>query len=670
MKTYYSFFAILITIFCFSSLKGQDTIFKKPIKLSNVTITDKKSEDSLFKISSSSFLDKKILNNVSYNSVGEAAKFIAGLNVKDYGGLGGIKTISARGFSSLHSAVVLDGVPINDMQNGTIDLGKFSLHSAERISFFNGASFSLLQSARALSSANILFIESLPPTFENNKPYLLNIRSSYGSFNYFSFGADLSNRINNILSSKLDINLNNCAGNYPFLLHYGYNAEDSSSKERRKNADYLSLQASWDLFLSFNSKTDVKLKTYYFYSQRGLPKSTTLYYLNSSQRLWDENIFVQGVLNHKFNDRIEYRSMAKINYLSTIFYDGFALNYEGFQRDKYFQREYFLNNAFSYRITSLAFLSFGNDLIYNNLNSSATYYKTPSRFSAISYINFLFENSGFTLNTNLIHNHIEDFLNPQTLNKVSNRLSPYILIGYSFKNNFNISFFYKDIFRSPTFNELYFNRVLPSELSAEKAKQYNLHLSYLKYFDKEKKNNISISIDAYYNEVRDKIVAVSQKNLFIWSIVNFGKVDIKGVDLQTSFSYSLPFSFDIFLRGVYAFQKARDITDKTLKTYNNQIPYTPINSGSLFVLINHPIASLSYSINFVGKRYAIAENIVQNLLKPYNDHSISIEKTFKIKNNKLNLSLSCLNIFDAQYEVVKNYPMPQRQFRINLKINF
>ena len=141
------------------------------------------------------------------------------------------------------------------------------------------------------------------------------------------------------------------------------------------------------------------------------------------------------------------------------------------------------------------------------------------------------------------------------------------------------------------------------------------------------------------------------------------------MDIQSSFRTYLPFSLDLNLRATYSYQKATDVSNPNALTFNHQIPYTPIHSGSFFLNITHPLIDLAYTINFVGKRFALAENIDRNMLKPYQDHSITHSKDFFLKKNKINIGLSCLNLFGVQYEVVRNYPMPQRQFRINLKLD-
>lgn len=178
-------------------------------------------------------------------------------------------------------------------------------------------------------------------------------------------------------------------------------------------------------------------------------------------------------------------------------------------------------------------------------------------------------------------------------------------------------------------------------------------------------------MDLYNNNVRDKIVAMPSKNLFVWSIINYGEVSIRGMDLEASVRTYLKYSLDISLRATYSLQEARNMTKRISPDINkyNIIPYTPIHSGSLLLNILHPIGELSYTISFIGERYSMIENIERNLLKSYSDHGIKLSKDYEFKKYKLNIGISCLNIFGNQYEIVRNYPMPGRQFRINLKLN-
>ena len=50
------------------------------------------------------------LERIGVQSVSDAVRRLAGVMVKDYGGIGGLKTVSIRGLGDQHTAVLYDGV--------------------------------------------------------------------------------------------------------------------------------------------------------------------------------------------------------------------------------------------------------------------------------------------------------------------------------------------------------------------------------------------------------------------------------------------------------------------------------------------------------------------------------------------------------------------------------
>jgi outer membrane cobalamin receptor len=181
-----------------------------------------------------------------------------------------------------------------------------------------------------------------------------------------------------------------------------------------------------------------------------------------------------------------------------------------------------------------------------------------------------------------------------------------------------------------------------------------LHL-YFPYF--------SISADVYHNRIKDKIIAIPNKNLFVWSMINLGKVSIVGVDIQSLLEIKLQKHIAFELTANYTFQQATDMTDVDSKTYKHQIPYTPKHSGSGVFAIQTKWINCSYAILYVGERYSLGQNIPSNKLDHYFDHSIALFRHFKWKKVQLTLRVDCLNVLDKQYEVVESYPMTGRQFR-------
>lgn len=667
---YFIFLLSMLSMVLLTNTKAfsQDSI--KGVSLREISISDSSNIIFSSSKSSGSTLNKAMIQRIETSSIGDITKFISGVILKDYGGIGGLKTVSVRGLGSQNTAVVYDGISITDQANGQIDLSKFSINNIENINLSNGQGFSLLQTARSLASANVFYINSSIPKFDSLENIKLSIGSRFGSFYYSNFSIYSAYKLSRKWIISVDLDLVNTSGAYPYTLRYGSSSKDSTSKETRNNSDYFGFTKEVNLYGSF-LKSDIRLKAYYFYSERGLPGSTTLYYLRNKQRLWDESTFIQAVYTYNFSKQLIYRNHSKTLYSKTHYLDPDFLNSQGKQEDKYFQNEYYTNNVLKYNWNNNLSSSISNDIIYNNMNSTSAYNAMPNRFTSLSAIMTSYNNNKLLLIGNLLYTYAIDKSSFFKTNILNSHLSPFLSIGYTFYKDFTISMFYKDVYRLPTFNDLYFNIVSPPSLRPEKSKQFNLHLEYEKDLGYSPPFYINLKMDLYNNNVRDKIVAMPSKNLFVWSIINYGEVSIRGMDLEASVRTYLKYSLDISLRATYSLQEARNMTKRISPDINkyNIIPYTPIHSGSLLLNILHPIGELSYTISFIGERYSMIENIERNLLKSYSDHGIKLSKDYEFKKYKLNIGISCLNIFGNQYEIVRNYPMPGRQFRINLKLN-
>ena len=234
---------------------------------------------------------------------------------------------------------------------------------------------------------------------------------------------------------------------------------------------------------------------------------------------------------------------------------------------------------------------------------------------------------------------------------------------------FRIRLFYKDIFRLPSFNDLYYGQVGNTNLKPESTTQYNLGLTYSRSMN-ELIPYVSVTADAYYNKVKDKIIAIPTKNLFIWSMVNLGKVDIKGIDIAGNISLQPWEKLRVNLSGNYTYQRALDMTEPGGKTYKQQIAYTPRVSGSGQAGIETPWVNLSYSFLFSGKRYMLGQNLRENRLDSYSDHSVSVSRDQRIRNVNTSLTVEVLNLLDKNYEIVKNFHMPGRSVRVTMKVRY
>src|SRR5690554_2448330 len=113
-------------------------------------------------------LSRESLQNLNALQLSDAVKHLSGVTVKDYGGIGGLKTISVRGLGATHTGVYYNGIAVSDVQTGQVDIGRFSLDNIENVSLYSAQSDQIFMPARAFSNASYLNISTIRPQFNTN----------------------------------------------------------------------------------------------------------------------------------------------------------------------------------------------------------------------------------------------------------------------------------------------------------------------------------------------------------------------------------------------------------------------------------------------------------------------------------------------------------------------
>ena len=351
-------------------------------------------------------------------------------------------------------------------------------------------------------------------------------------------------------------------------------------------------------------------------------------------------------------------------------YVDFNNNYtEGKQEDRHTQREYYISAGGLY--TPIEHLSFSltTDFSVNTLKNNLPACPFPTRYTSLSVLAAQYKDNRLTTTVSLLNTFIAE--NVKTGDKPSDRkrLSPSASVSWRVlpEQNLRIRASFKDIFRVPTFNDMYYLRIGNTNLKPERATQYNLGMTWgdspssaLSY--------LNLSVDGYYNRVRDKIVALP--TLYIWKMMNMGEVAISGIDANLSAEISCFDFADFLLQGNYTWQKAIDITNESAKNYRDQIPYTPRHAGSASLSIQNKWLNVSYLLSCAGDRYSLPQNIKENRIDRYIEQTISVNKEFSLRDFKLRLQGEVLNVGNINYEIIKYYPMPGRSYRILVSCYF
>jgi vitamin B12 transporter len=633
--------------------------------LKNVTITGEKKQNPYTSVVPVQLLNHDALQEINAETIAGAAKYFSGVLIKDYGGVGGLKTISVRSLGGLNTGLVYDGITVADAQTGQVDLSKFSATFVQSLELDQTSPQQILLPARIYSSASILSFtsNSFNTTNFTQKKWVAGIDAgSFGLWQPYA-GVYFPTGKNMVVSANAEGTWAN--GNYPYFIDNG----SYSAKAYRTNSDIRSFQGEVNLVNRFADSSTLQTKIWGYSSERGLPGSIIFFNDISVQRLEDEDLFIQTRYLKKFSANTSFLVSAKYSSMYTKYTDPNFLNNSGGLDDRYTQNEMYASMAVSHRTGKYFLFALASDLASTHLAANIIAFQFPTRISLWNSFAMQFAKSHWQVNASLLNTNINDHTQTGTAAANKNKFTPTLAAGYrtSPESPFLFRLSYKDIFRMPTFNDLYYNynvNVDP-KLLPEYSAQYNAGITYSKNF-RSVIRQFSISVDGYYNSVKDKIIAVPSQNLFVWTIENLGKVQIKGIDINGEASGRFSSAVKWSGRIAYTWQQALDVTDPTSAEYKNKIPYTPDQSGSALAVVYYKNWSAGYSLLFSGSRYTLGENDPTNQLPGWNTQDLFISRQTGFRNFNMTVKAEINNLLDERYDVIHYYPMPGRSYKLSL----
>ena len=655
-------YLFLLSFVC-NSAHGQNSVQEDTLR--TMVITAKAKPSPTLHSAPLQVMASEDFQKLGIKELHEAVKTFSGVQIKDYGGIGGVKTVSVRSMGSQHTAISYDGVTISNAQSGQVDIGRFNLDNVEHISLTIGQSDDIFQTARMFASAGVLNIKTSKPQFLDNKKANVGASIKVGSFGTYNPSAYWQQKLSGKWSMALNGDWMSSKGDYPFTLKNG----NLITEEIRLNSDVNSFRGEANVYGDLGKGGEVSFKGNWMSSQRGLPGSVVLYNWDARERLWDETWFAQAHYRNNFGDKWEMQGQLKYNYAWNKYRDEKEYYPNGEKVDYFTQHEYYGSVSAKYQPVKSLQVVLSQDLFRNTLDASFANFVYPKRLTSLTALAGKYSNRRLTATVSLLSSFITEKVQRGQAAPDRFRLSPAASISYKLfeERNVRIRASYQDMFRAPTFNDLYYDEVGNKQLNPEIARQFNLGLTWREGF-RGALDEISLQVDGYYNKVKDKIVALP--TMFVWRMLNLGMVDILGTDVNVGASVSFGAEMRVKINGSWSYQYAVDVTSAKDKNYKHQIPYTPRNSGNLTVSFLNEWVNIGYMMNGVGERYALPQNTESNRIEGYVEHSASLSRNFTAGKCTVALQLECQNFTDVQYDVIQYYPMPGRLYRFTLKLNY
>ena len=642
-------------------------------------------------------LNGELLERLSTHTVADALRYFSGIQLKDYGGVGGIKTVNIRSMGTHHLGISYDGVALGNAQNGQIDLGQFSLDNVEEITLYNGQKSAIFQPASDFGNAGSVYIRTREPEFrryegtgvrryENTN---LRFRAQYGSSDMLRLSALWEQRLSETVSSSVSAGFLTASGKYKFRYERRYpdgtTAWDTTAV--RQNGDIHAERIEANLYGRL-WQGSWQVKGYLYNSARGIPGAIVNNVWKRGERQQDLNTFFQAAYDKSIGDKFATRWLAKYAYYNTHY-----VNRDSTQLpvdNRYKQQEFYFSTANVLELLPNWSASLSYDFKWNKLDADIWNFAYPTRISNLVSLATAIDYKHLKAQGSVLATFINDSYrryggtgargyenssaaaNPSffTLHSSLQKLTPAVFVNvYPFRGTFfSLRAYVKQSFRMPTFNDLYYTDMGNANLVPERATQYDVGFALNKHFTHGIVQHAEMHFDAYYNTVHDKIVAYPKGQQFRWTMLNLGKVHIKGIDVEAEADFQIGRDLVATARAQYTYQDARDVTDPADSYYNDQIPYIPWHSGSAILGLKYKGWDLNYSFIYAGERYDEQENILYNHMEPWYTSDLSLRYQFMMHRTKFIAQAEVNNLLDQDYEVIVNYPMPGINYALSLTV--
>lgn len=604
-------------------------------------------------------INQKQVDDWGFVDVGEALKILPGVQIKDYGGIGGVKTITYRSLGGAHTGVLVDGFSLPAMRTGSVNLSDFELFGLDHVSLSSGNPTDAYATAASYAQANTVALQSI--LLKAPRKVRLGIYSNATTINAYEHGAYFQKKVGKHFFLGGQGMFRHGSGKYSFV-HPEQKEGPLLWRDNSVMLDYrLRIAGGFS-----DENTLWNASAAYSNSNQELPGAAVLFNSSNDQTLQVENMRLQSVLSHKI-DKWDLSIHGGYQNEYSRYYDPYYQNLQGFIDVDFTQDN--LNAGFMMRRTlrnSNEKLFFGTELIQGALSGNELIL-SPKRISSVTVVGGKTIFGRVKFEANLTAQIIADRENSVAENPDRNyhRFSPFVSVAYLpiKKEAFRIRSFYRHAFRMPSFNDLYYNFIGNINLNPEDAHLFNIGITYGKA---HKRINVEFTADAYYNRVANKIVAIPTKDLFNWSMQNIGETEIKGIDIGGLFIHQFK-NWKLDLNLSHSFNESIDITNPESLTFGHQIPYTPYYHSQSSVNASRNGYRFGITALFTGFRYSLNENIYANYLPGFADINLGLSKQLDWGKGNILIDVKAMNILNNNYQVIRSFPMPGRHYQLRIK---
>jgi vitamin B12 transporter len=597
------------------------------------------------------------------DDLGEMTRSFPGVFLRSYGGVGGLKTMNARGLGSQHFAVVTNGMPAMFHQNGSANLGDIQADFIEAIKFSLGGSDEWGLPVLAKTHSGILQVFTTDYMFIPNRKKI-EVSGLYGSFNHHKWS------LNTTFSDKKSyLSVNGYGmyfgGDYPFSYTNGLTTVEEIRNFNTIHENAFRVGSGVELGKGHLLQAGYQ----YFKSDKVLPGAIVFYQPEHYQTLLTEN----SAFNAQYQIvKRRFKSKKYVNFGQqlTDYRNPFALG--GERTEIYIEKTLDVSHSSLWQISNTISTNWGVQYMYGSLDANTDIVNEPIRHRGFAQFGINWKPSNWIFRLDLPTQLLAERNDVNETWKNTPLFTPSFGANYRVRKNKYVLIYRGSASQSArvaTFNELFYGQIGNTNVRPERAKMLNLGGAYTVHLDK----NVSIdaTLDGFLGHIADKIVTLPTQNLFVWSVRNIGEVLSYGFDASfTVEKKSVNKKAALRLIQKTALNISQDITDVNSPTYGHQIPYTPYWNYSGELVGEWKIVQVSYEMGYYDFRFVLGENNAANVLDEYWLHGIRLSIQLKSKSVNWRIYGKVNNLFNKQYQVMRSFPMPGINGEVGIKMGW
>ena len=587
------------------------------------------------------------ISDYNYQTMSELFRNIGGVDVQTAHDNGRNANFSIRGSSDYKPGgynnrvlVLLDGFQISMPYSGSIDWNAMPLDFLDRVEVVKGPVSSLYGQNSMGGIINLVT--------KNYSDEFYNVKATVGSYDSRDLNLTMSNITDNISYTAL-------------LQHKKGNGHRFNAQYEQNNFYTKIFNKKQDLSVSLIANKSVNGQPGFYIEDR---PSLTSYRISNRDSVYLQ-LFKKQTLDA--NNNIVYS--FSLNHFYTNYFDRDDTPAEEIQ-EQTFYNDTSLNLRAEYQklINNKSYLIFGSDIILEQSDISI-YRNIYDDLKQVT--GGFFAQNRIQLNERLLLGlglRI-DYRNVDRGNEFSYKsfsdVSPKINLTFKRDSFSTWNFALSKGFRSPSLSELFLQYESDYGLNTQgnpnldPEQLYGLDIS----FDRSNKSNLTYSVSTFYYKYEDMIDFV-----YGLPVIALNRSDISSCGLETNISYQINSNLNLDLG--YTYLRVNDI--------NNIDPILYRPNHKFVSSIKYKSENISHIISM---RYQ-SEQDYQDFLSDEREYEGS-EIKFPIEqldslvlfnyvgnyelNNRDKITLKISNLFDKQYELIQDFPMPGRTLNIMLE---